>query len=156
MLVTVDEYRLEQAAAMKEAGKGGLQEHVRRLVSGYRSLEAPDTLFYHAWDSRNSTRGWPDCTIVLPSQGRVIFSELKGPKGRPTWDQVEFLDAFALLGFEVYLWRPIHLVDGTIERVLRGGPLPVTQRHLHGGWLEDIGVPGDKYSWPRTRKEQQR
>lgn len=57
---------------------------------------------YHTYDSRRSAGGYPDLTLV---RDRVVFAELKRAGEQPKPDQVEWLDALAGGGAEVYLWR---------------------------------------------------
>jgi len=66
--------------------------HVARL-RGWRS--------YHTFDSRRSAAGFPDLVLV---RDRVVFAELKRQGALPRRDQVEWLDALAAAGCEVYLW----------------------------------------------------
>lgn len=58
--------------------------------------------WYHPFDSRRSAGGYPDLTLV---RDRVVFAELKRAGKQPEPDQVEWLDALAGGGAEVYLWR---------------------------------------------------
>jgi hypothetical protein len=71
-------------------------------------------LCYHTLRSKGSQSGFPD--RVLIRRGRVIFAELKREKGKPTDSQIEWLDALANAGQEVYLWRPSDLEE--IGRIL--------------------------------------
>lgn len=68
-------------------------------------------LAYHTHDSRGSKAGYPDLHLVRVTiaGGRVtghrsIYTELKGPKGIVSVEQVHCLDMLALAGHEVYLW----------------------------------------------------
>lgn len=157
--VTVREDFLDfEARKMKEAGGAGLQEKVRRLCLSLRVFE-PNILFYHPFDSRKSTAGYPDCTIVLPSQGRLIYAELKTYTGRPTVAQGMWLDRLSCLttsadlrrrimgkydACECYLWRPQHYLHDTIRLILRGNPEAAT--YPLGRWRPFQGVDGDPYS----------
>jgi hypothetical protein len=119
--LTRQEYLEKQATAMHERGRWGLQERVRELC--YAILPAIDQhfRFYHTWDSRKSSPGFPDCVIVIPGAGRQIFAELKRMGAGLTADQVKWLEALDRVPRnEVYLWRPIHYLDCSIEAVLRG------------------------------------
>lgn len=108
-LVTRDEYIRTEAAHMTE---GTLQIRVRHLATtlGWK--------FYHTRDSRGSDRGWPDCSIG--KQGRFLVRELKSQKGRTTKDQREWLDILESCGIDAGIWRPLDLLNGGIERALRG------------------------------------
>lgn len=52
-------------------------------------------------------RGFPDLVLCRPP--RLIFAELKSERGKPSTDQMEWLDALRACGVEVYLWRPSDL-----------------------------------------------
>jgi VRR-NUC domain-containing protein len=64
--------------------------------------------------------GYPDLTLVSSLQRRVIWAELKGPRGGASPEQVEWIAELRLAGQEAYCWWPKDWLDGTIERVLRG------------------------------------
>src|SRR5207248_11253266 len=64
-------------------------------------------MVYHTHDSRRSASGFPDLVLCRPS--RLIFVELKSEKGKPTMEQIEWLDALSGTGTEVFLWRPSDL-----------------------------------------------
>lgn len=59
-------------------------------------------------------KGFPD--LVLARDGRVIFAELKSAKGKPTADQLIWLEA---LGDLARLWRPADWLSGRIQHELR-------------------------------------
>ena len=151
--ITREEFLDSEARKMKETGGGGLQEKVRRLCLSLRVYE-PNILFYHPFDSRKSAAGYPDCTIVLPSQARLIYAELKNYKGRPTAAQGMWLDRLSCLTVSVdtmgnydrvecYLWRPQHYLHDTIRLILRGNLEAAT--YPLGRWLPYQGVEGDPY-----------
>jgi hypothetical protein len=61
--------------------------------------------WYHPYDSRKSTAGFPDLVLIRPP--RIIFAELKVETGFLTPKQQEW--AFALRecpGVKYYLWTP--------------------------------------------------
>jgi hypothetical protein len=62
-------------------------------------------------------KGIPDLLIVGE---RVIWAELKTQKGRPTPDQTEWLERLRRAGAEVYVWRPVDWLNGSIPEVLAG------------------------------------
>lgn len=97
--------------------------------------KATGWLFYHTHRSDRSPAGFPDCVMVR--RGRLIFAELKrqAKHAKPSPAQQEWLiklgdvraaiEPFLLRAggcaprpLEVFLWRPIDLLDGTIERAL--------------------------------------
>ena len=72
--------------------------------------------FYHTYDSRRSNAGFPDLTMVR--KDRLIFAELKSPRGKVRPAQVEWLKMLHdVPHIEVYLWRPADWDD--IEKILR-------------------------------------
>jgi VRR-NUC domain len=73
---------------------------------------------FHPYDSRRSTLGFPDLTLVHRDTGRVIFAELKSAHGRLTPEQREWL---SYLGkrHEVRLWRPADWTSGAVLATLR-------------------------------------
>jgi hypothetical protein len=72
---------------------------VRELARLYGWME------YHTHDSRRSTSGFPDLVLLRPP--RLIFAELKTPKGRVTPEQEVWLQALARVpDMEVFCWRP--------------------------------------------------
>lgn len=75
-------------------------------------------LSYHTYDSRKSTKGFPDLVLVHKWSGALLFIELKSATGRVTDEQDEWLRALAVRGV-AFVWRPEHLTDGSIERALR-------------------------------------
>jgi hypothetical protein len=165
--MTVHEEFLDfEARKMGERGPSGLQEMVRRQVLGLRTVIDTNILFYHPFDSRKSQAGYPDCTIVIPNQGRLIYAELKTYQARPTVAQAEWLDRLSCLHAkhasrtenvvvdaiecyrcECYLWRPQHYYHDVIRLVLMGNPEAAT--YPTGRWMPFGGVPGDPYSEPK-------
>lgn len=107
-LVSRDEYIAMEAARMTEAV---LQKRVRSLALTY------GWKFQHPYDSRRSDPGWPDC--VIGRTGRLLVRELKKQKGRVSPDQREWLAILESCGIDAGIWRPVDLLDGTIERELR-------------------------------------
>lgn len=81
-------------------------------------------LHHHPYDSRRSTPGFPDLTLVRaqparPTPGRLVFAELKAEDGQLTTDQQLWADYLrAVPGVEYYLWRPSDWRSGAIELVL--------------------------------------
>lgn len=102
-LITIAEYRAQEAAAMSE---DQLQDKVEGLC---REL---GWLAYHTHNSRRSQKGFPDLVMVRGS--RVVWRELKTMTGKPTPEQRVWLAALAATGADVGLWRPIDLLNETI------------------------------------------
>lgn len=63
-------------------------------------------------------KGFPD--LVLTGRGRVIFAELKNETRPLEPEQRVWLDALAIAGAELYVWRPSDYRAGEVERILRG------------------------------------
>lgn len=61
-------------------------------------------LAFHDNDSRRNRKGFLD--LVLAGHRGTIFAELKSEKGKPTKEQIEWMDRLRESGEEVYLWRP--------------------------------------------------
>ena len=73
-------------------------------------------LFYHTYDSRRSTKGFPDLAMVR--EPRLVFAELKSHKGILSDDQALWLEKLGgVPAVETYLWRPTDWDD--IVKVLR-------------------------------------
>lgn len=95
------------AKAMLEAGLEAA------IASKCKSL---DLLYYHTYRSDRSPSGYPDDHIVGPAGDVYVENKRVGKK--PTASQQEWLDALSALGYEVHVWTPEHLFDGTIDAVL--------------------------------------
>jgi hypothetical protein len=68
---------------------------------------------YYTFDSRRSTAGYPDLTLLKPICGnqpaRLVFAELKSHKGKLTAEQTEWLKLLGeVQGIEVHCWKPCH------------------------------------------------
>jgi hypothetical protein len=104
-----EQHRARLAASMTERQ---LQDAVRRAA------RETGWLHFHPHDSRRSEPGWPDSVFVKGD--RLLYRELKAAKGRLSPAQREWLDALAIAGQDVAVWRPEHSVSGHIFRVLAG------------------------------------
>lgn len=103
-----EEYRNAIAETMLEKD---LLSQVVKLAKTYQWR------YYHTYNSRKSVAGFPDITLVR--HGRLIFAELKRQDGRFRPGQREWLDDLMPVA-EVHVWRPMDLLDGSIEKVLSG------------------------------------
>jgi hypothetical protein len=120
-VLTQAEGRKRLAVAMEEAT---LQGHIVELADTLRYL------VFHDVDSRKNRPGFPD--LVMVRRGRLIFAELKQQGKRPTHDQDRWLAELRQVAeefiapqnrkchppLEVYVWRPMDWLDGSIQRVL--------------------------------------
>lgn len=111
----------ESLADYRDAASGAMTEAalLRRVI------ETASLLGWHVHHSRPArTRdgGWvthltghagcPD--LVLARDGEVRLVELKSSRGRVSPEQKDWLDASGGV-----VWRPVHWLDGTVERALR-------------------------------------
>ena len=130
--MTAAEYRQAQADAM-------LEDQLLRAIIGHGTrspglAQRLGWLAYHTHRSDRSPAGFPDLCLVHVAAGRLIFAELKKQKrANPTPAQAEWLDAIESVRYAAgdyeqappfepvrqYLWRPLDLLDGTIEAILR-------------------------------------
>lgn len=60
-------------------------------------------LYHHNYDSRRSDPGFPDTVMVRGD--RIIFAELKTPKGKLSGPQTTWLEALGDVDVESYVWR---------------------------------------------------
>lgn len=132
--MTADEYRQQVADAMTEA------QLQAAIIGTPRSPGLAQRLgwelAYHTHRSDRSPAGFPDLALVHVRKGLLRFAELKRQKRSKTspaqvaWleglervaDRVADLDPSGVpvpAIVDVYLWRPLDLLDGTIERALR-------------------------------------
>jgi len=104
----------EAAAAMSE---DELQDNVMQTAALYGWVVVHHRPARTADGGRTAIqgqKGFPD--LVLARDGRVLFRELKSAKGKPTADQLIWLEALGDLGG---VWRPQQWLDGTIQSELR-------------------------------------
>ena len=74
-------------------------------------------LVYHPLDSRGSTAGYPDLTMVR--DGRLVVAELKSMAGKVSVAQEQWLAAFgAVPGVLADVWRPSDRT--TVDQILKG------------------------------------
>jgi hypothetical protein len=96
----------QRARSLDSDGKPKISEKVFQgqvrkaaIVNGF--------LFYHTWNSMRSAAGFPDCVLVHPKKGRLIFAELKSETGKVTPEQQSWIDALMdVPGVEGYILRP--------------------------------------------------
>ena len=104
---------LEAAATLlaRSMNEATLQENVRvlALVRGWKH--------YHTHDSRRSSEGFPDSTLVRGN--RLIFAELKTERPKVPRKQKEWLTALKQAGAETYVWRPSNWLSGEIDLILK-------------------------------------
>lgn len=84
------------------ASEAEFQAEVERIAKerGWRA--------YHTRDSRKSAKGFLDLVLV---RERVVWAELKAEDGRPTADQLNWIDDLRAAGEEVYVWKPSDMAE---------------------------------------------
>ena len=78
--------------------------------------EALGLRVWHDEDSRRNRAGLPDLIVVGTT---TVFIELKSMRGKLRPEQEAFMTDLYEAGTQVLLWRPEHLFDGTVDRILR-------------------------------------
>ncbi len=78
---------------------------------------------YHTFDSRRSSRGFPDLVLCRPLTHQVLFVELKTMRGRLSPAQIGWIEALSAAEGDgtvrVCVWRPCCWNSGEIDDVLR-------------------------------------
>lgn len=72
---------------------------------------------HHETFSMGTKPGWPDLTLCHDAHG-LLFLELKGPRGRTTDAQVEWIEALRRAGQRAYIVRPTDIA--WIAELLQG------------------------------------
>lgn len=85
---------------------------------------------YHTFDSRRSEPGFPDLVLV---RERVVYAEIKRLGEQPRESQLDWLNALACAGAEVYVWTIADLeeVKGVLTKrrpAASSPPVPATER----------------------------
>ena len=88
-----------------------------RVVAGARAL---GFMVYHTYDSRRSTKGFPDLCLVHPKSHQLIFVEIKTDKGRVSPEQAMWINTLVMVPGNVYalILRP-ELWEDFWERLKR-------------------------------------
>ena len=60
---------------------------------------------FHHPDSRRTTPGYPDLTLIHPD-GRLVYAELKTATGKVRPEQRAVIDALRRGGHQAFIWRP--------------------------------------------------
>ena len=95
------------ARAMTEST---LQTNVHKLCKNLKLYH------FHPYDSRRNEPGWPDSVIIGPRG--ILYRELKSQSGTLSPEQTEVGYRLTAAGADFAIWRPGHLLDGTIAREL--------------------------------------
>ena len=72
----------------------------------YEARVAGWGLWYHPYDSRRSTSGFPDLTMVNIERGLAVMAELKTERGIVSPEQRGWLVGLRAAGIYAPLWRP--------------------------------------------------
>lgn len=97
--------------ALRTMPKMSEKQFQQQVVDMARAL---GWMAYHTHDSRRSEPGFPDLVLV---RERIIYAELKSETGKPTLEQLSWMEALKVAGAEVYLWRPSDACE--IEETLK-------------------------------------
>ena len=82
-----------------------MHQRPARTMNGYRTAIQGHT-------------GFPDLVLLRPP--RLVFAELKGPRGKVQHDQALWLNGLEVVPYvEQYLWRPKDWELGRVEALLR-------------------------------------
>jgi len=110
--------RLGHLPPQPAEGEAALQAFVRAECR-HRGL-----LHYHTHRSDRSEPGFPDSVIVGP--GGLLFRELKSQTGRPSPDQLRWLQQLRAAGADAAIWTPDDKRTGRIHNELNrlARPLP--------------------------------
>lgn len=118
--ITPEQLRQQQAEAMTEDEL--FTEMIERMDTwGWTWMHIPDRLYKLAakqarWDAMFGAKGFPD--LILLRNERIIAAELKRQNAEPRPEQRAWLQAFEDAGAETYIWKPLDLLDQTIDFVL--------------------------------------
>lgn len=85
---------------------------------------------YHTYNSQRSDFGWPDLVCANEDKHRVLFIECKSDAGKPSDEQLAWLDALARCDQEVYIVYPKHL-DEIIQILMLAEKPSVAQRMVY-------------------------
>jgi len=77
------------------------------------------SLIYHSWTSIHSPGGFPDLVLCRPTDGKLLFVELKREVGKVTVTQQLWLDGLRACGSAAYVLRPSDWYSGHIEELLQ-------------------------------------
>ncbi len=118
------------AAAFARANAANQNEHdftdavlTMAKIRGWKRMHVrPGRVIRHGQEKYETPfkadgKGWPDLFLIHRKTGRIVVAELKSVKGKPTPEQVEWLELFKLAGIHAAIWTP--LMWDEIDRVLK-------------------------------------
>ena len=75
-------------------------------ILGWRSVHFRPALTARGWRTpvQGDGAGFPDTLLVR--RDRIVAAELKSAAGKPSTEQLAWLEALAAAGCETFLWRP--------------------------------------------------
>lgn len=88
----------------------------RKIIGHAKDLGYEDP--YHTQFAIGSTRGFPDLVCANLRSKRLVHVEIKDERRSLTVDQRKWRDWIIGTGGEWYLWRPRHLLNGTVDEIL--------------------------------------
>ena len=80
----------------------------------------PRDLVFHPRVMWSSRRGYPDLTLVNPTQRRLLWLELKAARTKITPAQQYWVQAIREAGGEAYIWRDGETTTDEMVAVLKG------------------------------------
>jgi hypothetical protein len=85
-------------------------------LRGWRSIHVRPARTARGWRTavQGDGVGFPD--LLLLRSGKLVVAELKAGRGRPTAEQLAWMQAFEAAGAGVYVWTPASWAE--IESVL--------------------------------------
>lgn len=138
-----------KAPGMSEAALEAAVLDLAGMTGWLRAHFRPAMLPGGGWATHMSgDTGFPD--LVLARPGRLAIVELKDSRGKPSTEQVrwlDFLETVAAEEVDVCLWRPADWLSGAVAAYLKGeGPAPGK-----GAWRAVGRRGGTKGRLPGTR-----
>lgn len=100
-----------------------LQDAVLELAGllGYRAIHHRPARTSRGWRTPlqgPGSAGFPDCVLVHPQTGHILFIELKAGRGKLRPEQEEWRDILLFAGARYHLFNDGDWTDGVIETVL--------------------------------------
>jgi VRR-NUC domain len=75
-------------------------------------------LTFHPYDSRRSSKGFPDLVLLHRRTGALLLAELKSTAGKLSREQDLWLETLHLGGHAAFVWRPADWLDGIVTATL--------------------------------------
>jgi hypothetical protein len=124
MPTTNDSLRLRAKAMSEKQLQKLVLEAAKTLnwkTAHFTQLQTPDGRW--VTPVQGDGKGFPDCILANARLGCVMAVEFKSAAGKLTPEQEDWLFAFRAGGIPTRVWSPLDWLDGTIQKLLAGGPL---------------------------------